>query len=273
MSDEEGNLVEQREEANTAGTTVNIILEAMKKELLVVRRGQDAAKRSEMARIESYTFKRKGNELQFQFNDKVADKVAAAATAIGKVKPASESLKALLDWAEKEQNEGMDLLVHRQKVIKLANRSEAGWAVLEEYEGDDLADDSEDEQRMEKAEKKLAKKRKIKEMRANRRVELSHQGCSQCSVHSRGKAPTKLTPRFPSRTCFECGESGHWRQECPKALAGSAYPLANCKHVGSEGKGIDMMNVSAHLSCLGDNESQDAIEGVSRRCCWEVAGM
>ena len=52
-------------------------------------------------------------------------------------------------------------------MIKLADRSEAGWAVVEEYEEDDLADNSEDERRMEKAEgkaeKKLAKKRKLKE--------------------------------------------------------------------------------------------------------------
>ena len=285
MSDEEGNIVEQREEANTAGATVNTILEAMKKmqdELLVVRRGQEeAAERSErMARKESYTFKRKMNELQFQFNDKVADKVAAAAAVIGKVEPASGSSKALLDRAEKELNEGMDLLVHRQKVFKLVDRSEAGWAVVE-YKGDDLANDSEDERRMEKAEgkveKKLAKKRKI-ETRAKEEGGAKPPGVFPMQRPFPGKgmeaakgprAPTKLTPRFPSGTCFECRVSGHWRQECPKASAGSAYPLANCEHVGSEGKGIDMINVSAHLSCLGDNESQDAIEGVSRRC-WNV---
>ena len=287
MSDEEGNVVEQREEANTSGATVNTILEAMRKmqdEILAVRRGQEeAAERSERrARKESYTFKRKGNELQFQFNDRVADKVAAAAVAIGKAEPASGSSKALLDRAEKELKEGMNLLIHRQKVIKLADRSEAGWTVVEEYEGDDLADDSEDERRMEKAEgkaeKKLAKKRKIKELRAKEERGAKSPGAFPLQRPFPGKgmeaakgpsAPTRPTPRFPSRTCFECGESGHWRRECPKALAGSAYPLANCKHVGSEGKDVDMMNVSAPLSCSGDNGSQDVIEGVSRRC-WEV---
>ena len=256
----------------------------MQDEILAVRRGQEeAAERSERrARKESYTFKRKGNELQFQFNDRVADKVAAAAVAIGKAEPASGSSKALLDRAEKELKEGMNLLIHRQKVIKLADRSEAGWAVVEEYEGDDLADDSEDERRMEKAEgkaeKKLAKKRKIKELRAKEERGAKPLGAFPLQRPFPGKgmeaakgpsAPTRPTPRFPSGTCFECGESGHWRRECPKALAGSVYPLANCKHVGSEGKDVDMMNVSAHLSCLGDNGSPDVIEGVSRRC-WEV---
>ena len=201
---------------------------------------------------------------------------------IAKVEPASGNSKALLDRAEKELKEGMDLLVHRQKVIKFVHHSEAGWAVVEEYEGDDLANDSEDERRMEKAEgkaeKKLAKKRKIKEMRAKEEGGAKPPGVFpmqrlfpwKSMEAAKGlNAPTKPTPRFPSGTWFECGESDHWRRECPKALACSAYPLANCEHVGCEGKGIDMMNVSAHFSCLGDNESQVVIVGVSRRC-WEV---
>ena len=146
-----------RDEAasSASSASVNLILEEMRKmqeELLRVRRGQEeAAERSERnARKESYSFRIKGNELQFKFNDKVVDKVAAAAAAIGKVDTTSSSSKALLDRAAKELQEGTALLVHRQKVIKLADRSEAGWAVVEEYEGDDLANDSDDERRMEK---------------------------------------------------------------------------------------------------------------------------
>ena len=144
----------------------------------------------------------------------------------------------------------MDLLVHRQKVIKLADRSEAGWAVVEEYKGNDLANDSEDERRMEKAEgkakKKLAKKRKRKETRAKEDDGAKPPGVfpMQRPFPWKGmeaakgpSAPTKPTPRFPSGTCFECRESGHWRRKCPKALVGSAYPLANCEHMGSEASG------------------------------------
>ena len=57
-----------------------------------------------------------------------------------------------------------DLVSRRQKLIKFADRSEAGWAVVDVYVDDDLADDSEDEKRMERAERmaerKLAKRRK-----------------------------------------------------------------------------------------------------------------
>ena len=113
---------------------------------------------STMGAQSTTTFKRKGNELQHKFNDRVADKVAAAAAAIGKVKTTSTSSKALLDFDAKELEEGTALILHRQKVFKLADCSEAGWAVVEEYEGDDVADNSEDERRMEKAEGKAEKK-------------------------------------------------------------------------------------------------------------------
>ena len=49
-------------------------------------------------------------------------------------------------------------LAHRQKLIKLADRSESGWAVVEEYDADALADNSDDERKIEKAEKAAERK-------------------------------------------------------------------------------------------------------------------
>ena len=86
-----------------------------------------------------------------------------------------------------------------------------------------------------KAEKKMAKKRKIKEERAKEEIgarppevfpmQWSFLGKGMEAAKGSG-APTKPTPRFPVGTCFECGEAGHWRRECPKALACSEYPLS-----------------------------------------------
>ena len=44
------------------------------------------------------------------------------------------------------------MLEHRQKLIKLADRSEYGWRTIEEYEEDDPAKDSDNEKRIAKAE-------------------------------------------------------------------------------------------------------------------------
>lgn len=61
---------------------------------------------------------------------------------------------------KKAINEGIELLERRQKLIKLANRSEYGWRTVEEYEEDDLAKDSDDEKRIAKAEYRAKKKQK-----------------------------------------------------------------------------------------------------------------
>lgn len=46
--------------------------------------------------------------------------------------------------AKEELNEGISLLYNRQKRVKLADKSEFGWATVQEYVCDDLADDEGD---------------------------------------------------------------------------------------------------------------------------------
>ena len=58
----------------------------------------------------------------------------------------------------------------RQKLIKIADRSEYGWGVVTEYTADELADGSDDEKRLEKAEK-AAERKALK--RKRKRVEPS----------------------------------------------------------------------------------------------------
>ena len=60
--------------------------------------------------------------------------------------------------ATQEMEAGEALLLNRQKMIKLADRSELGWSVVEEYEADELADSSEDEKKIARAEKEAERK-------------------------------------------------------------------------------------------------------------------
>ena len=63
-----------------------------------------------------------GNEKQFRFNQSVEARFDSAISAIEKKKP---------DRAKKELEEGKKLsLSERQKLIKLADRSECGWATV-----------------------------------------------------------------------------------------------------------------------------------------------
>ena len=65
-----------------------------------------------------------GNEKQFKFNQSVEARFDSAISAIEKNK---------LDKAEKELEEGKQLLSERQKLSKLANRYECGWATVSAY--------------------------------------------------------------------------------------------------------------------------------------------
>ena len=53
----------------------------------------------------------------------------------------------------------------RQKLFKIANKNKDGWLVVQEYETDDLASDSEDQKKIRKA--KPAAEKKRKEVKSN----------------------------------------------------------------------------------------------------------
>ena len=100
-----------------------------------------------------FSFRRKGNEEQAVFNDRVEEAISDAQAKLATVQstPAIEKTREAL-------KKGVQLLVERQKLIKIADRSEFGWGVVTEYTADELADNSDDEKRLEKAEKAAERK-------------------------------------------------------------------------------------------------------------------
>ncbi|KAH3730141.1 hypothetical protein DPMN_056122 [Dreissena polymorpha] len=50
--------------------------------------------------------------------------------------------------------EGIDIMSHRQELIKRADSTDSGWCVVQEYEAQPLADDSEDEKKINRAQVK-----------------------------------------------------------------------------------------------------------------------
>ena len=67
---------------------------------------------------------------------------------------ATPAMQRVLEGLRKGQN----LIEERQKLNQLADRSEHGWGMVEEYTADDLAENSEDEKRIEKAERAAERK-------------------------------------------------------------------------------------------------------------------
>ena len=209
-----------------------------------VQRSQEEAlqKASKRARREkSYVFKKRGHQAQSEFNDRVADCLERASEEMSR-RPADESGLAK---AKEALDEGLRMIANRQKLIKIADRSEYGWGVVAEYEADDLASGSEDEKRLEKAEKaaerKAFKKRKIAAGASSRSGgarpaktamgNLQQLPMGRFSAGGPSQQPTQ-SMRIQARPvqavgpCFMCGELGHLKRACTKwaTAPGRWYP-------------------------------------------------
>ena len=103
-------------------------------------------------------FRKKGNEKQFLFDDNVKDQIKVAGEQLDLLEPAVLGQKESLERAKEELQKGLVLLAGRQKRIKMTDRSDFGWAVMDDYENDELASDEDDAKKMEKAERSVASK-------------------------------------------------------------------------------------------------------------------
>ena len=198
------------------------------------------------------TFKKRGHEKQYLFNEQVRDKVDSATAALRSTPPAVEKAVTLLQEGEK-------LISLRQKNILIADRSEHGWATVAEYEEDELADNSDDEKRLFRAEVRAGRKLKQKGAKEARKKGGPPRKPFRGSWSSSSPAPLSgehahsssaaavLTPgaqllvppfwgqgsRLPTvpvtslgtsqlGPCFLCGKMGHYRKGCPLLQGASA---------------------------------------------------
>ena len=98
-------------------------------------------------------FKYKGNKRQYDVNTRILSYIEHAETLINKGKT-TQALESL--------DEAKEGIKHRNKLIRLADTSEAGWDMVDEYEIKALASDSEDDRKIRQAEATALKKKKIK---------------------------------------------------------------------------------------------------------------
>jgi ATP-dependent protease HslVU (ClpYQ) ATPase subunit len=98
---------------------------------------------------------------QFLFNVEIQDSLEETAAILNRM-----DIPNALDKLEST----LGLLRQRQKKIKLADKSEASWLVVKEYEAEELASNSKDEKRIRKAQTTaLCKKSKAANGRAKSR--------------------------------------------------------------------------------------------------------
>ena len=200
-------------------------MSSMKRELSDEREASNERLVKRIKLDKAPVFKKKSNEKQFHFNEEVREKLSAAsaslATAPLSIEKAKEALK-----------EGEALISARQKVIRIADRSEFGWATVEEYEEDELADNSDDEKRLYRA--KLHAGRRIKAAAAKNKKKKDgfrkewrprpQSLDSQSPPSSHVQQSSSSTSIAAARTiptvqglgpCFLCGKMGRFRRTCP----------------------------------------------------------
>jgi len=170
---------------------------------------------------DSYTFQRKGNENQFKHEIKVLTKLKEAKTHLEGPELGIDSVQT----AKTKIEEGIDLVKERQKLIKLADSSALGWKVVTEYISNPIADDSDDEKRMARAQARAEKKNKTDKMKRNKNI--------KSTPYTPVSEKRDDRQRIRTGRCFNCGKRGHWADECPekKSKISNFNRLLNLKKI------------------------------------------
>ena len=111
-------------------------------------------------------------------------------------------------------------MVLLEEMIRLANSSDFGWNVVNEYQSDELATNSDDEKQIFKAkkaaEKKLLKKRKVNRTSDRRPYSKYLMLTARSNWSWNPRVPVGSPPAAgPGQSvrngpCFGCGEFGHF---------------------------------------------------------------
>jgi hypothetical protein len=128
-------------------------LDVTKHELAAAKVKNSDLQRQVALQDPKYSWNKFGNGEQFRFNCGILNTLTESATAYEEEKYTE---------AQAFVRSGMHQVGHRNKIIKLADNSQVGWAFVEEYEQLDLADNPEDDVRIRRAELAAIAKKKRK---------------------------------------------------------------------------------------------------------------
>jgi hypothetical protein len=202
---------------------------------LILEHEDISSKLEKRLKTTDYTYKKRGNKEQHDVNKQVLDSITETKHQLTRDRPS-------LDRALEALDQGMSVLVHRNKMVQFADSNPSGWAAVDEYERKVLASDSDDDKKMRKAESMACRKLKDKKVFSHKRGRGGRPASTQSrpsggygSVFGAGYGggygtSTEQPFRFPAgqfsgrgrsaggkeQGCWGCGDLSHQRRNCRK---------------------------------------------------------
>lgn len=166
------------------------------------------SKKPSQKRKREHEFKHKSNKKQFEFNSKLLEDLEdlSKLAAEGSKRRSSKMIKRIIEDINS-----------RNKLIRMADKSPAGWGTVMEYESDSLASDTDDGKKIRAAERRAMQKQN-KRRRVSSTVSRRHDDFRTSGRPSfRVNFSNKRNGAKPTDICLSCGNKGHWKRDCPKA--------------------------------------------------------
>jgi hypothetical protein len=156
---------------------------------------------SELSSSDEYKFQRKSCEDQYKFNRKLTVALKEADSHL-------EPRDAGAVLAKQKMFDGMEHLRYRQKLVKMADSPELGWRVVQEYTANPLADDSEDDKKILRAQTRAERKSKAEKAK-KKHLTPYIRPAAKATSSSGNNASGKSTVR--PGVCYNCFKPDHWQ--------------------------------------------------------------
>ena len=211
--------------------------ETLKRQFVEAREAaKEALTTSKRVKAESgeLSFKRVGNERNYKFNKQVLENLYSLRQVLTHHDSLNTEALTLLE-------ETVNLVEERNRLIRIADTSEAGWLTVKQYESVPVSLGEEDSKKIRKAEKEALKiqerqrrKKNVEKFAFRSQRSTSARGFRQFGQQwqpNSGQQAQYSHPRdygHPSyrSSCRYCGSPSHWWRECPVRIGKSNFHMS-----------------------------------------------